>query len=538
MLFLTRNYELVKDREKTYLTASVAVAGTTLTVKGIDANALADNDWLIVGEIGTKNCEILQVNGAVSDGTSITIDNAGSGGARYAHSINEPVYRTDFNQIEFSRATTITGSKSVLATNELQVDDEYTRYDDTTNSTGYGFVRFKNSTTTTYSAYSSVYPYAGDSAKSLSRILKSVRRLLSQNGLQEIKRLNDDDIIEEVNEKQRDIAHERLWSFYEDIFSDKTVAHKQNYTINSSVAIGKVHTVICKSEPLAKMDTHAFELLHWDTATTGEPTSFSVWNNEIRIYPLLTNCSANTALNDATNISATDTTITVDSTDGFASAGTIIIDDETITYTSKTSTTFVDCTRGADSTTAAIHLDDAVIINGVSNTKLNDADDITATDTIIVVDDTSSFSQSGRLIIDSEVIGYTYKDSTTFYGCTRGLEATTAATHSDGVLVTERDIIYTAHKEPIELSNMSDETAIPDPMVLVYGAGMELALSTLQDQVLHDRLKLKYDEALKRLREKFGRKATMSYYRIKDKSEVVTNNNRLVNPNSYPSNFS
>ena len=47
------------------------------------------------------------------------------------------------------------------------------------------------------------------------------------------------------------------------------------------------------------------------------------------------------------------TTITVASTTGFDSAGTIIIGNETITYTGTTSTTFTGCTRGAASTTAA-----------------------------------------------------------------------------------------------------------------------------------------------------------------------------------------
>ena len=47
------------------------------------------------------------------------------------------------------------------------------------------------------------------------------------------------------------------------------------------------------------------------------------------------------------------TTITVASTTGFDSAGTIVIGNETITYTGVTSTTFTGCTRGAASTTAA-----------------------------------------------------------------------------------------------------------------------------------------------------------------------------------------
>jgi len=57
------------------------------------------------------------------------------------------------------------------------------------------------------------------------------------------------------------------------------------------------------------------------------------------------------------------TTITVDSTTGFPTTGKIIIDDEIITYTGKTSTTFTGCTRGANNSIATHHLDNAVVTN-------------------------------------------------------------------------------------------------------------------------------------------------------------------------------
>jgi len=61
-------------------------------------------------------------------------------------------------------------------------------------------------------------------------------------------------------------------------------------------------------------------------------------------------------LNGSLNDSAT--TITVDSTTGFSSTGTIYIESEQVTYTGTSSTTFTGCTRGANSTTAASHSDD------------------------------------------------------------------------------------------------------------------------------------------------------------------------------------
>jgi len=60
------------------------------------------------------------------------------------------------------------------------------------------------------------------------------------------------------------------------------------------------------------------------------------------------------------------TTITVDDTTDFPSAGKIIIDEEIIAYTGKTSTTFTGCTRGSSNTTATYHLDNAVVTNDSS----------------------------------------------------------------------------------------------------------------------------------------------------------------------------
>jgi len=57
------------------------------------------------------------------------------------------------------------------------------------------------------------------------------------------------------------------------------------------------------------------------------------------------------------------TTITVDSATGFPTTGKIIIDDEIITYTGRTSTTFTGCTRGANNSIATHHLDNAVVTN-------------------------------------------------------------------------------------------------------------------------------------------------------------------------------
>jgi len=74
-----------------------------------------------------------------------------------------------------------------------------------------------------------------------------------------------------------------------------------------------------------------------------------------------------------------------------------------------------------------------VVIPSVAN-QLNGA--INNSVTTITVDSTTSFPATGRIDIDTELITYTGITSTTFTGCTRGANGTTAASHSDNAIVT------------------------------------------------------------------------------------------------------
>ena len=61
-----------------------------------------------------------------------------------------------------------------------------------------------------------------------------------------------------------------------------------------------------------------------------------------------------------------DTTITVDSTEGFADSGILYIDDEQIYYNGKTATDFLNCQRGYNGTKADIHLYGATVSQGTT----------------------------------------------------------------------------------------------------------------------------------------------------------------------------
>jgi len=77
------------------------------------------------------------------------------------------------------------------------------------------------------------------------------------------------------------------------------------------------------------------------------------------------------------------------------------------------------------------------ISGSAATTAVDDGSGMTASATSVTVDSSANFEASGYLLIDSEIMQYTGKTSTTFTGLTRGLFETTAATHADDATVTE-----------------------------------------------------------------------------------------------------
>ena len=71
------------------------------------------------------------------------------------------------------------------------------------------------------------------------------------------------------------------------------------------------------------------------------------------------------------------------------------------------------------------------------STAINDGSGLTASATSVTVDSAASFSNTGFLKIDDEIMEYTAKTSTTFTGLIRGALGTTAATHADNATVIE-----------------------------------------------------------------------------------------------------
>jgi len=166
-----RVYHPEKMEPITYLTASVAAAGTTLTVKSNLGFSNTDPEDLLLFEgFGHEGAEIKRVNGAVTAGTSLTVQSL-----TFAHAIDTEISKVLFDKVEISGASTATGSKTSIATVNINISGEYTDYIVTSTTYNYYFVRFYNSLATTpyYSAYSNANAATGFDPKNVGFIVRN-----------------------------------------------------------------------------------------------------------------------------------------------------------------------------------------------------------------------------------------------------------------------------------------------------------------------------------------------------------------------------
>lgn len=164
--FLVSNLGLLDGKKTTRLIADSPAASGTLSVANISGFAI--NNVLLDGNFGDSSAELLKTHASTApSGTTITL----AANTVRDHYSDTAITVLDYDQIEYSRSTTLTGSKSVLATQNLNPDLIESFYKDATNTTGYGFVRFKNSITDTFSDYSTGVNYTGLGSTTVSDIV-------------------------------------------------------------------------------------------------------------------------------------------------------------------------------------------------------------------------------------------------------------------------------------------------------------------------------------------------------------------------------
>lgn len=100
----------------------------------------------------------------------------------------------------------------------------------------------------------------------------------------------------------------------------------------------------------------------------------------------------------------------------------------------------------------------AELIQPANNAATTLSADLNSTATTIVVASTAAFSSSGLIAIGTELISYTGKTSTSFTGCVRGFDGTTAASYGNGATVEDR--IARAHHNVLSTAIISTQTKL------------------------------------------------------------------------------
>lgn len=184
------------DLEKSYLSNPYAIGTTSIAVKNADRFTL--NDRIMIGEMGEEKTEIVTVTAGATDGMTLTI-----GGTVFAHEADTPIFRLRFDQVKFYRATSLTGTYSVVSTQNMDVDNANltTIYDDTTGLASYYYkISVYNSISTVESALSDPIAGGGYRRNQVGYLIDEILREVGDENEQHISRTELIGYLNDVND--------------------------------------------------------------------------------------------------------------------------------------------------------------------------------------------------------------------------------------------------------------------------------------------------------------------------------------------------
>jgi hypothetical protein len=181
-----------------YLTTNYA-SGVSSFVVGNTDNFSA-NDYILIQEIGQEHCEILKINTV----TAATGTIATTGASRFAHAESSRVIKIPYNQVRFfwTSSTTFDEANPVTSYSDITPDSWFSQSEDASNTSGYGWFKFKNEHTGTESGNSNPIPYANFGRNTVKSILDGFFSSINNNDLQHI---SMDDAMEWLNEAHDEV---------------------------------------------------------------------------------------------------------------------------------------------------------------------------------------------------------------------------------------------------------------------------------------------------------------------------------------------
>jgi len=296
---------------KTFLSADEAAGQTAITVKDISGFAVGKYVWF---DPFGPNSELIAMHASTAPtGTTITLASA----TTYAHSAGEEVLYVEFNQVEITHAATLTGSKSVLATEGLTARENEHKYLDISQTTGFYFARFKDSVGSTFGGYSDGVAYDGWANNTVGFMIDSALRELSISFSNQIQMV---DCVRWVNKGLREIKGKvRRWA--EHYIYNAVIGQAQR-----GVNIVAMPVTIYDTE--TNRSVEAFRIGDGASLLYAEPDVFDAQMGDVKFTDVTTEAVA------------TDTTLEIDNSYDFEDSGSVAVyidgTKHTITYTGVT----------------------------------------------------------------------------------------------------------------------------------------------------------------------------------------------------------
>lgn len=254
-------------------------AGSSVSMTLDDNTGLSDNDYILVGEIGKGKTEIAQIGATVTRGVTIVVDTL-----VFSHNAGTPIRKIPYNQVKFYRAATLAGEKSALGSAvAIDVEKEFTSYEDSTNTTGYGFFTFYNSTTAAESGYSAGFDYAELSAGTREKIREFVTSPHNWN-----KKLDEATFTALCDFAESEIFAIKRWRFREKTVSFSSVASQQAYTLSEAGAtdLGQLMYATYDGDPVFPVSLRVHKRLNWNSIQEGTPRTVCEFDGSLYFTPI------------------------------------------------------------------------------------------------------------------------------------------------------------------------------------------------------------------------------------------------------------
>ncbi len=196
--------------QKTNTTEKANSGQAILTVQ--NTTGFNVDDLLFIGEPKQELTEIAKISSI--SGKEITL----STNLTNTHSQNTRITVSNYDQVQFYKASSKTGTYSLVKTKDIAIDEPFTTYNDTTALfTDYYKIKYYNSATLIVSSFSDPIGITGFSRYSLSKIQNALFRKFGDAKEQFLTR---DEITEWVNEIKDDMVNQIIDS-NEKYFDDK-----------------------------------------------------------------------------------------------------------------------------------------------------------------------------------------------------------------------------------------------------------------------------------------------------------------------------